>query len=59
MYVCMYACMYSVRFIFYVIDISNDKTQFTYLLSVTVFHMVCITCLLSIFRKDKYETNQS
>ena len=34
-------------------------TQFTCLLSVIVFHMVRITCLLSAFRKDRYETNQN
>ena len=42
---------------FYEIGISYDKTQFTFLLSVIVFHMVRITCLLSAFRKDKYEGN--
>ena len=57
-YVCMHVCILLGSY-FYVIDISNDKTQFTYLLSVIVFHIVCITCLLSIFRKDRYETNQN
>ena len=44
---------------FYAIDISYDKTQFTCLLSAIVFHMVCITYLLSAFKKDMYETNQN
>ena len=57
-YVCMHVCILLDSY-FYVIEISNDKTQFTYLLSVIVFHIVCITCLLSIFRKDRYETNQN
>ena len=57
-YVCMHVCILLGSY-FHVIDISNDKTQFTYLLSVIVFHIVCITCLLSIFRKDRYETNQN
>ena len=42
---------------FYVIDISYDKTQFTCLLSIIVFHIVHITCLLSAFRKDRYKAN--
>ena len=44
---------------FYVIGKSYDKMQFTCLLSIIIFHMVCITCLLSAFKKDKYEANQN
>ena len=44
---------------FYIIGISNDKTQFTCLLFVIVFHMVRIICLLSAFKKDRYEANQN
>ena len=44
---------------FYVIDISYDKMQFTCSLSAIVFHMVHITCLLSVFKKDRYEANQN
>ena len=44
---------------FYVISIFYDKPHFTCLFSVIVFHMVCITCLLSAFRKDKYGANQN
>ena len=44
---------------FYVIGISYDKMQFTCLLSVIVLHMVRITCLLSTFKKNRYEANQN
>ena len=44
---------------FYVIGILYDQTQFTCLLFVIVFHMMRITCLLSAFKKDKYESNQN
>ena len=44
---------------FYVIGISYDKMQFTCLLSIIVFHMVRIICLLSAFKKDRYEANQN
>ena len=44
---------------FYVIGISYNKTQFTCLLSIINFHMVRITCLLSAFRKNRYEANQN
>ena len=37
----------------------NDKTHFTCLLSIIVFHMVHITCLISVFRKDRYGANQN
>ena len=40
---------------FYVIDIFYDKTQFTCLLFVIIFHMEHITCLLSAYKKDRYE----
>ena len=43
----------------YIIGIFYDKTQFTCLLSVIVFHMVRITRLLSAFRKDRYGANQN
>ena len=39
--------------------LSYDKMQCTCLLSVIVFHMVRITCLLSAFKKDRYEANQN
>ena len=48
-----------IRFIFYEIGLSYDKIQFTCLLFVIVFHMVHIACLLSDFRKDRYEANQN
>ena len=44
---------------FYVIGISYDKMQFTCLLSVLVLHMMRITCLLSAFKKNRYEANQN
>ena len=44
---------------FYVTGISYNKTQFTCLLSVIIFHMISITCLLSTFKKDRYEANQN
>ena len=44
---------------FYVIDISYDKTQFTCLLFIIVFHMVQITYLLNALKKDRYKANQN
>ena len=44
---------------FYVINIYYDRTQFTCLLSIIVFHMVQITYLLNAFKKERYEANQN